>query len=195
MQDSRTLFLTGLPGVGKSTVVRHVAGAVRGLRVEGFITDEIRVHGRRVGFQLAPLHGKTRVLAHVDLDSPHRVGRYGVDVRAVDEVVGATLETTDGADLYLIDEIGKMECFSCRFVSAVEQLLNLGHLLVATIHRDPGGFAGRIKRRPDTDLWEITRGNRDDMASRVLSWIEAATGTSQVSPASLRGPGSTLRFR
>jgi len=183
-RDSHALLITGLPGVGKSTVVRHVAGAVRGLRVEGFITDEIRINGRRVGFQLAPLHGKSRVLAHVEIDSRHRVGRYGVDVRAVDEVVGETLERKAGADLYLIDEIGKMECFSRRFVSAVERLLDLGHPLVATIHRDPGGFAGRIKRRPDVDLWEITRGNRDDMASRVLSWIETATGSSQLSPVS-----------
>ena len=125
---SRALLLTGLPGVGKSTVVRHVAGAVHGLRVEGFITDEIRVHGRRVGFQLAPLRGNTRVLAHVDIESPHRVGRYGVDVRVVDEVVGKMMHRDDTADLYLIDEIGKMECFSRRFVSALEELLDRGRL-------------------------------------------------------------------
>ena len=88
-QSSRALLLTGVPGVGKSTVVRHVVASVRSLRVEGFITDEIRVHGRRVGFQLAPLRSNPRVLAHVDIESPHRVGRYGVDVRAVDEVVEA----------------------------------------------------------------------------------------------------------
>ena len=38
--------------------MRHVAGSVRGLRVEGFITDEIRVQGHRVSFQLAPLRAR-----------------------------------------------------------------------------------------------------------------------------------------
>jgi len=178
-QSSRALLLTGVPGVGKSTVLRHVAGAVRGLRVEGFITDEIRVHGHRVGFQLAPLRGKTRVLAHVDIESPHRVGRYGVDVQAVDDVVEETMQKKGTADLYLIDEIGKMECFSHRFVAALEDLLDRGRPLVATIHRDPGGLAGRIKRRPGVDLWEITRRNRDEMASRVLHWIQVAAGSMQ----------------
>jgi nucleoside-triphosphatase len=165
------LLLTGGPGVGKTTVLRKVAGTLAGLRILGFVTDEIRVEGRREGFRLTPFQGPAGILAHVSNSSPHRVGKYGVDVEALDRVVESDLEVSADADVYLIDEIGKMECFSARFITAVSALLDSGHRIVATIHQRAGGFVQRVKNHPDVELWQVTRGNRDGMPDRVVAWI------------------------
>jgi len=47
----------------------------------------------------------------VGLRSPHRVGRYGVDLDALDGVAVPALAPEERA-VYLIGEIGKMECLS-----------------------------------------------------------------------------------
>ena len=47
----KALLLTGVPGVGKTTVIRKVADALAARRVRGFLTREMRSRGRRVGFR------------------------------------------------------------------------------------------------------------------------------------------------
>lgn len=166
-----TLLLTGPPGVGKTTVIRKIAGAIPDLTVRGFFTEEIRAGGRREGFRLETLDGDVAVLAHVDIRSPQRLGKYGVDVAALERVVDSALRLRDNVDLYLIDEIGKMECFSGRFVAAVKDLLDSPHRIVATIHRTAGGFIGSVRRRSDLEIWELTSKNREGVLNRALSWI------------------------
>lgn len=160
------LLLTGRPGVGKTTLLRRVAeNHVAG----GFLTDEMRREGRRVGFRLTPLDGSARtVMAHVDFGGP-RVGRYGVDVAAIDAVAERTLQP--GRDLYLVDEIGKMECFSATFVACMDALLDTRVRLVATVARHGGGYIAAVKRRPGAELWEVETGNRDRLVAEVARWI------------------------
>jgi nucleoside-triphosphatase THEP1 len=64
-----------------------------------------------------------------------------------------------------------MECFSERFVAAMEELLDSPHRIVATIHRTAGGFIGKVRRRSDAEIWELTLKNRDGVPDRALSWI------------------------
>jgi nucleoside-triphosphatase len=167
------LLLTGLPGVGKTTVIRKVASALRGARVRGFITEEIRDGGRRRGFRLETLDGRSAVLACVGLASPHRVTRYGVDVPALDQMVEATLAREPPADVYLVDEIGKMECLSPRFVAAMTALLDSGRPLITTVAARGGGLIERAKRRPDVEIWTVTRENREGLPGGVLDWLRS----------------------
>ncbi len=60
---AHALLLTGVPGVGKTTIVSKVAAGLSGRRSRGFVTDEIREGGRRVGFEIRTFGGKTRTLA------------------------------------------------------------------------------------------------------------------------------------
>ncbi len=169
---SRTLLLTGASGVGKSTLLRRLAGALGGRRIAGFTSEEIRVGGRRQGFRVETLDGDGAVLAHTDIRSPHRVGKYGVDVEAFERLADPVLRPSDGVDVYLIDEIGPMECLSPRFVSAVRDLLASDATIVATIHRSRSGFVGWVKGRPEVELWEVTRENRERLLAAVVDWLD-----------------------
>ena len=134
---SSALLLTGRPGIGKTTAIARAAERLAHLRPRGFLTRELREGGRRVGFELRTLAGARATLAHVDLDTAERVGRYGVDVDALERVVVPELTVDPPTRLVLIDEIGKMECFSGRFVAAVRALLDARRPLVATVASRP----------------------------------------------------------
>ncbi len=161
------ILITGLPGVGKTTLIKHVyawAKDEKDLAVKGFYTGEIREHGRRKGFEIATTDDRQSILAHVDISSPYRVSKYGVNIREFKETVLPLFEEArNGGVLYLIDEIGKMELFSDKFVEAVKKVLGAPDPLVATIAQKGGGFIQEIKRRPDVKLFTLTFQNRDTM--------------------------------
>jgi nucleoside-triphosphatase len=174
--QSRVLLLTGVPGSGKTTVVRRAAARLRGTRIVGFLADEIRTGDRRDGFRLESFDGRSIVLAHVDIRSPHRVGKYGVDVAALDDLVDSVLGSRATADVYLIDEIGKMECFSSRFVAAAAGLLESRALVVATIAARGAGLIQDARRRPDAEVVTVTRANRDGLPETVVDWVRIRLG-------------------
>jgi nucleoside-triphosphatase len=170
-EHATVLLLTGRPGVGKTTVVRKVTEKLR-QRPSGFYTEEVREKAARRGFRAVTFDGEESIIADVDRRGPPRVGKYGVDVSAIDRLADTALRPKRTAAVYIIDEIGKMECFSPRFVDATQQLLDSGQLVVATIGQKGSGFITEVKQRADAELWVVTRENRDEMPGRVLEWIE-----------------------
>jgi len=169
------LLLTGRPGVGKTTVVRRVAEKLKP-RPGGFYTEEVREKGERRGFRALTFDGEVSLIADVEFRGTLRVGRYGVDVAAIDRLADAALRPRREVAVFIIDEIGKMECLSERFVQATLTLLDSGRLVVATVGERGSGFIADVKRRPDAELWQVTRQNRDEMPARVLTWIAARSG-------------------
>jgi len=78
-------LLTGRPGTGKTSLIRQMLAGIRG-KTGGFYTEEIRSQGIREGFRLVTLDGQTVLLAHVDIHSPYRVSKYGVDIDSLERV-------------------------------------------------------------------------------------------------------------
>jgi nucleoside-triphosphatase len=76
------------------------------------------------------------------------------------------------APLIIIDEIGKMECFSRRFIDLVMRLLDGSKTLVATIALKGEGFIREVKQRPDCRLVTITRENRDRLQGELASKLQ-----------------------
>lgn len=168
------LLLTGRPGVGKTTAIRRIAASLAGWRLVGFYTEEIRESGQRQGFRAITLDGSEKVMAHRNIHSPYRVGNYQVDPSVIDQLADLTLGLTPQVDCYLIDEIGKMECCSQRFIDAVRRLLTSQYLVVATIALRGGGFIAEVKQRTDIEQWEVTLKNREELPERALAWLRAA---------------------
>ncbi|WP_170162619.1 nucleoside-triphosphatase [Methylocystis hirsuta] len=168
--DGRVLLLTGAPGVGKTTVIRRVAERLGSKGLRGFYTEEIREDGERRGFRLVDFDQRARVVAHVGFPKTHAVGKYGVDVRALDDAA-RLLGPDSGARAYLVDEIGKMECLSDRFITAMRALLSYEAPIVATVGARGGGFIAEVKRMPECELWEVTTANRNDLPASIITWL------------------------
>jgi nucleoside-triphosphatase len=164
------LLITGAPGIGKTTVIRRVADFLERTRLRGFYTEEIREEGERRGFRLVSFDGAAHVIAHVDFPKRHRVSKYGVEVPVLDEAA-RLLRPDPDASVYLVDEIGKMECLSERFIAAMRVLLSQQTPVVATVGAHGGGFIAEVKRRPECELWEVTHVNRDDLPAQILAWL------------------------
>jgi nucleoside-triphosphatase len=62
------------------------------------------------------------IIARVDLPPP-RVSKYGVAVAAIDRYAAALGDDDDRKAVYLVDEIGKMECLSPSFVRTIRHLV------------------------------------------------------------------------
>lgn len=163
------MLLTGRPGCGKTTVVCRVVGQMVERRLAGFYTQEIRRQGNRLGFEAIGLGGGRCVLAHKDLRTKRRVGRYGVELDAFNSLVQAELgKSTDAVDLFVIDEIGKMECFSEVFVEAAARVLDGPVSVLATIAARGGGLIGRVRARPDVEILTVSAGNRDELPGQLV---------------------------
>lgn len=167
------ILITGLPGIGKTTLIRELATRLVEFRPAGFYTEEIRnERGIREGFRLITLCGCQRILSHIRHPSPYRVGRYGVDVEGF-ECLLEELDLRDSlAPLIIIDEIGKMECFSRRFVDTVQLFLGGPKTLVATIALNGEGFIQQVKQRPDCRLVTVTRENRDHLPDEIARELQ-----------------------
>ena len=171
-KEPYALLLTGPPGVGKTTVLRRAAEKLSDPEIRGFTTKEIRSGGERVGFRIETFDGDSAILAHVKIRSAHRVSKYGVDVEALDRIVAKQFPRKR-AGLALIDEIGKMECFSERFIETMKSLLDSPAVVVATVALRGEGFIQAVKRRPDVLLWKVSRADRGEMPARVAEWVHS----------------------
>jgi nucleoside-triphosphatase len=168
-----TILLEGRPGSGKSTVARRLADLLleEGVRVGGFVTMEMREHGRRVGFSVETFDGNRATLAHVSLPGPPRVSRYGVDLNAFERIALPTLDAAERVDVMVVDELGKMELASERFRDAVLALVGGMVPLVATIHAFRHPFTDVLKRRAHVERLRVTPKTRDALPAELFGRV------------------------
>jgi nucleoside-triphosphatase len=171
----KKVLITGLPGVGKTTLIIKLAEELKGLQPVGFYTEEIREAGVRKGFELQSFDGQKGLLSHVDVKSRHRVGKYGVDVSGFEKFLSSVPFGAQKTKLIIIDEIGKMECMSVKFRKLMAEILDSEKLLIATVALKGSGFIAEIKARPDVRLFEITEKNRNSLLAEIGKMLNFAS--------------------
>jgi nucleoside-triphosphatase len=164
---NQKVLLTGRPGCGKTTLIKRVLNELP-QRFGGFYTEELRDHGTRVGFKVIALEGGEAVFAHVDFTTPQRVGKYGLDLSALEAVgVNAINKAMQAQRYIVIDEIGPMEIRSLAFRAAVNDALDSELPVLATIFSRSLPFTDAIKSRPDVVLIEVSLNNREQLVAQL----------------------------
>ena len=163
------ILLTGLPGCGKTTALIHIADSLKHSKMMGFYTQEIREENIRKGFRWRRFDGAEGILAHINIKSPFKVGKYHVDIAGFEKSVVPLLDIdkTD-AELFIIDEIGKMECLSEKFVAAVRRLFASDKSLIATVAQKGVGLICEVKNYSGTKLFNLTHQNYNKTISEIL---------------------------
>jgi nucleoside-triphosphatase len=165
------ILLTGRPGCGKTTLIKQVVNNLpRG--AGGFYTEEIRDGGTRAGFKIVTLDGEEAVFAHIDFKTRSRVGKYGLNLSALERIgVDAIRQAIHARRLVVIDEIGPMEIRSPIFRDAVNEALNSKVPVLATIFARSLRFTDAIKSRSDARLIEVRADNRERLISELSDRI------------------------
>ena len=164
----KNILITGNSGVGKTTLIRNIVSKLS-ISAGGFYTAEARgENGRRWGFRIITLDGQEDVLASVDTVSNNRVGKYGVDISAMDRVaVPAVRDALAHSDMIVIDEIGRMELASKQFRDVIMQVLDSPKPVLGTIALKSTNFARKVKERTDTKIIRLTGANFHEIETHI----------------------------
>ena len=179
------LLITGNPRSGKTTLIKYLGNILEKtfpkVKFFGFITEEVReTKGKkdRIGFDLVPVGETKKIfpsslpLARKDLsgkDLP-KVGSYTVLVENLERMLSLLEhELSEKRDVVLVlDEVGKMELKSPKFIPFFEKVLERNISFIATVGKGDHPFLQRIRNLEKVLLCEVTLENRDFLRERLL---------------------------
>ncbi|HUT26437.1 MAG TPA: NTPase [Methanomassiliicoccales archaeon] len=169
--------ITGLPSAGKTNTLIQVIKMLEaeGFKVGGMITEPILDDKKRTGLYVIDwITKKKAVLAATDIESKFTVGKYGIDIQVLEDIgVQALTNACADADVIVIDEVGKIEVESKKFVKAVEDALEVEKPMLLTLHkksRNP--LLQDIRRRDDVRILEVTPINRNLLPYKIMKLMK-----------------------
>jgi len=179
MDDIPKIGITGMPDVGKTKTLIKIIGSLEksGYIVQGMITKPLFKKKEHIGFYVMnwQTHEK-EVYAHKDFEHKDKVGDFGVDITALENVGIPAIQkaiTDDEVDIIIIDEIGKMEMLSEKFCEVVIEALDSDKPIIITLHkksRTP--LLQDIRRRDDIRILEVTPVNRNLLPYKIEKIME-----------------------
>ena len=172
----RLMFVTGRPGVGKTSVLLRAAGDLknRGYKIGGMISRDVREGGVRVGFEIMDFStGQRGWLAHVNQPTGPQVSKYRVNLTDLNAIgISSILNAVKNEDIVIVDEIGPMELFSQAFREAVAQAIESSKPVLGTIHlRARDTLIDTIKTREDAEILEVTYENRRHLHIQIVDKV------------------------
>jgi len=179
MDDIPKIGITGMPNVGKTSTLKKIIKSLEdhGYVVQGMITEPFIKKKKHLGFYAMNWLSKEKeVFAHIDFDQRETVGKYGIDIEALDKICVPAIEdaiTNEDVNIIIIDEIGKMEMLSEKFCEMVIEALDSDKPIIVTLHkksRTP--LLQDVRRRDDIRILEVTPVNRNLLPYKIEKIME-----------------------
>jgi len=174
MDDIPKIGITGMPSVGKTQTLLKIIEKIQksGYNVEGMITEPIIENKKRAGFYVVDWQtGEKEVFAHMDIDTKDKIGKYGVDISALENIGVPAIEKAiedENIHIIIIDEIGKMEMLSEKFCDAVVDALDSDKPIMVTLHKKSRSpLLQDVRRRDDIRILEVTPVNRNLLPYKI----------------------------
>jgi nucleoside-triphosphatase len=170
-KSNKVILLTGKPRVGKSTLIKKIVEKIGPNICGGFYTEEIRDSDNRIGFNCVTIDGISEVIAHVESRSSIRVGRYGFELEAFENIaiksIGDSLSTKK---IIVIDEIGFMQMYSDSFQKLVYKIVsNNQHIVLGTVPLDNHPQIDPIKNLDGVKIIPINEDSRDSVSEDLIN--------------------------
>lgn len=184
MTTHHIVFLTGPRGSGKTSSVRAVVENLQaaGHRVGGILQPAWPVSGQRQGYDVLDVAtGESRPLAR----RRDTVGRQGLgfrfDAAAFAWAQERLLAGAAGADVLVVDELGRLEATGDGHVPALRQVLETDRriVIVAAVRADVHDEVAQQVGEPTLDLpCPLSPSDRDDLVTQVRQWTANDTANS-----------------
>jgi nucleoside-triphosphatase len=170
------ISLIGTPQIGKTQVVLKTIDIMEreGIVVGGIITERVMDGRDYVGLKVLDWHSKGFItFAHRSINSRVRVEKFGVDLRAFDQIAIPAIEwSKENADVIVIDEVGRVEQESKAFTEAVKAVLELDKMMLLTLHKKGrNAILQQVKMRDDFRSLEVTQVNRTVLPYRIAQFL------------------------
>jgi len=172
----RLIFVTGPPGIGKTSVLLRLVNGLknRGYEIGGMISRDVREGGVRVGFEIMDFStGQRGWLAHVNQPTGPKISKYRVNLTDLEAIgVSSILDAIRNADIIIVDEIGPMELFSSAFRDVVVRAVESDKPVLGTVHFGlRNSIVNSLKNREDAEIFEVTYENREALHNLIIDKV------------------------
>jgi nucleoside-triphosphatase len=162
------IILTGPPSVGKTKIIKRLLKDLNAVIVHGFYKEAIIENNICKGFRTITTDLREQILAHHYIVGPNRIGEFGVNIDGFEKLVLPELALNRGTELFLIDEIGQMECLSNRFCQQLKIIFDSDYPVIATLSAGALEPVNDFKKRSDVVIIRVNNRNRDSVWKNVL---------------------------
>ena len=170
------IFLQGPKRIGKSTVITTTLGILTAeapLRLGGFFTwnggkDDPYVYMRpaRAGAEMEPY-----LLASYDAAN----GGFAIDLHAFEQDGVRILNSREGAELIIMDELGFLERDAAEFRKTVLDILNEDTTVLGVLRLGNVPWHDDIKRNPMVKIYDVDEKNRDGLPRELAGVLRRKT--------------------
>lgn len=172
--STKCIFLTGNPGVGKSTLLCKIVEKLKkmksqNLRMDGFLTKEIIKSGKRVGFTTETLD-KTQSGQISKKDK----NNYLLNNELMDNLIIPTIMKgieNGNTNLLIIDEIGPIQSQSELFKESIKKAIDTHRISILGIiaNNENDEFSEEIKCNFRTNIITVNHENRDKLIDEIIN--------------------------
>ncbi len=170
------LFLTGTPGVGKSTLIQHVLQET-GVTTAGFYTKKVvQAEGceRVFLYSAAPEHSKDAPVCCAEKLSG---GTWKAFPTAFDAAGAAALQNIPKDRIIIMDELGRLETHAKVFCNAVLSCISGTQQVLGVIKPNAEtAFLQSIYEHQHVRIIEVTETNRDELLPELIAFTTRCNG-------------------